>query len=391
MVLRHVRAHRSNFARLFVGVIATAPLVILGFSGGVAGPAIAAGDSGAHHISVYDFNAVGYRESVTDGFTTTIEPVVTGRPDGSIVTTYKLPDGELLTSTTPPPGFDPLTAPDTLLAEYGFPARPSDARDLQEWTSAMAAYKSDGPPTWALQVVSDTAPAAMSAPALYTTLYGNWGGYIAGTLYTQSNTYVAAKTAFTVPSNAGTCSGSNTVGLWIGLGGTYSNGDNLDQQGIECGNPDVGSGSAYRPFTEFANTANPVAFCGYSSWTLPAGDFIYQNMSFQTSSNTAYFYLEDETSGIAHSCSASPPSGWSYDGNTAEWIAEAPTGTAIDFHSVGFTDANAELDSNSTWVTLGSQTVTKVIDGSSSSYCIAPGSIGSDQQSFTDTWYQSTC
>ena len=182
------------------------------------------------------------------------------------------------------------------------------------------------------------------------------------------------------------------AGFWIGLGGWSSRTNDLVQQGIACGDPDLGSGSSYRPFTEFANTALPVDFCGYSSWTLPAGHVIYQNMSFQTSSNRAYFYLQDETSGVAHSCSATPPSGWSYNGNVAEWIAEAPTGTAINFHSVRFTDANAELYSNSSWVTLGSQPITKTIAGSSSStYCIAPGSIGSDSASFTDTWHQATC
>lgn len=52
----------------------------------------------------------------------------------------------------------------------------------------------------------------------------------------------------------------------------------------------------------------------------------------------------------------------------------------------------AELSSTSSWVSLGSQTTTKTVEGPSSTYyCIAPGSIGSDHQSFTETWHQNNC
>jgi hypothetical protein len=336
--------------------------------------------------------------STTAAFTITIEPVVTSLPDGSVQTTYALPDGDMMTTTTPPPGFDPLTASDAQLREVGFPLPPSDASDYQEWAAAMAAFKSDDPPAGPLQVVVDSAPAGVSMRYFSCPSYCPWGGYTAGTRNTQSHTYVAVKSLLYVPSNTGTtCSNSNTVGMWIGLGGTggsYPN-DNLVQQGIECGNTDVGSGSAYRPFTEFADGQNPVAFCGYTSWTLSAGHKIYQNMSFQTSQNKAFFYLQDETSGVIHSCSRTPYSGWHYDLNTAEWIAEAPTYTAVDFGSVSFSDAMTELNSNGTWVSLGSQPVTKMIDGygfvGGHLYeCIVPGSISSGT-AFTDSWVSSQC
>ncbi len=262
----------------------------------------------------------------------------------------------------------------------------------------MAAFKSDDPPNGPLKVVVGNAPAGVPMRYGACPVWCNWGGYTAGTWNTQSHTYVAVKGVLYVPSNSGTtCQNSNNVGIWIGLGGTGGSypTDNLVQQGIECGNTDVGTGSAYRPWTEFANGQNPIAFCGYTTWTLPAGHKIYQNMSFQTSSNTAYFYVEDETSGVIHSCSRTPYSGFHYDLNTAEWIAEAPTGTAVDFGSVTFSDAKAELNSNGTWVSLGSQTVTKVIDGygfvGGHLYeCIVPGSISSSTV-FTDSWYASQC
>ena len=256
------------------------------FGGGAVGLASGAPQDAGQHRSTRDFGTFGSQEAPTAGVKVTIEPVVTALPDGSTQTVFELPDGQVITTITPPAGFDPLKADDSTLAKFGFPVRPSDAADVEEWTAAMAAYrpdKSDDPPDRPLEVVYDSTPS-------YATYYTNWAGYIAGTLFTQSRTYVAIKTSFYVPSKTGTCSSSNMAGFWIGLGGTSADRSNsLVQQGIECGHPNVGSGSSYRPFTEFANTAPPVALCGYSSWTLGAGHWIYQNMSFQTSQNKALF------------------------------------------------------------------------------------------------------
>src|SRR5262249_39592135 len=219
-----------------------------------------------------------------------------------------------------------------------------------------------------------------------------WGGWAAGSPGTHAHTYVAIKTVFWIPSSSG-CGSSTGVSFWIGLGGTYS-ANELVQQGVECGNGNLGSGSVYRPFHEFANIEDPVHFCNnWTTWTFSQNDKIYQNMSFQTSSNTAHFYIEDETTGVIHSCALTPPGGWGpWNLSTAEWIGEAFS-QAYNFGSVHFTDAMTELYSNSTWVTLGSQPLTDYIEGSSGSVkCIAPGGIGTDQASFYDYWYSpGTC
>lgn len=392
--MRRIALLAGLVALVFTGLPQSGTAAVIGdgkstaFLGGVAALVGGSPESGAQHRSAGDFGTFGSQQAPTDGVTVAIDPVVTALLDGSTETVFELPDGQVITTITPPAGFNPLEADDSTLVKFGFPPRPSDPADLEDWTTAMTAYrpdKSDDPPDEPLQVTYHSAPS-------YGTYYANWAGYIAGTLFTQSRTYVAVKTSFYVPSNTGTCSNSNMVGFWIGLGGTSADRSNsLVQQGVECGHPNVGAGSSYRPFTEFADTAPPVALCGYSSWTLGAGHWIYQNMSFQTSQNKAFFYLEGQTSGVAHGCSATPPSGWSWDLNTAEWIAEAPTGAAINFGSVRFTNARTQLYSNSQWVTLGSQPVTKTIQGSSSSYyCISPGAIGSGT-AFTDYWHQSDC
>jgi hypothetical protein len=381
-----MQARRARSA--FLGTLATASLILpsfLGIAGATTAPA------GIPQQGT--LGTQGTRQAASTIAMVAVQPVTGRLADGSVQTTYRLPEGEVITSTTPPAGFNPLRASNTQLTRYGFPLRPSGPAALSGWLTAMRAYRSDSPPAGALYVASRASTAAQKRLMLSTTTsYVNWAGYVVGDESGQSNTYVAVTANFTVPSNSNTCTGSNIAAMWIGLGGTHSTTD-LVQQGIVCGDSDVGSGSAYRPFTEFANSAAPVALCGQTSWTVAAGHVIYEQMSFEASSKIANFYFEDETSGTIHSCSSSPPAGWSYDDNTAEWISEAPTGTAVHFSAVNFTSSEAELDSTGSWVTISSQgTIHKDISGvNSSTYCIAPGGIGSDGESFTDSWHAAAC
>jgi hypothetical protein len=323
----------------------------------------------------------------------TIYPVTIVRADGSAITTYDDPSGSTMEMLTPPPGFDPLAADEKALALYGFPSAPTDAEDYDAWYAAMKAYRWSAPSTEPFAVAVGRARSGEGFGSV-----GPWAGYAAGTPGTQSHTYVAVKGNFKVPTNSGTtCSSSNKVGFWIGLGGTGGTYpyDNLVQQGIACGDPDLGGGAAYRPFYEFANTELAKPMCGQASWTLSAGDTIYQNMSFQTSNNRGYFYTEDQTSGKAFACNYAPPTGWHWDLNTAEWIAEAPGAYSVNFGGVTFSNDRAELYSNSTWVTLGSQPQTLYVekdDHVPGHYyeCIHPGSI-SGGTSFLNDWVASQC
>ena len=347
----------------------------------------------SRHGGHIDFGVAGTPSTAGDagGPTVTVQPVTTHLSDGSIKAVYALPDGETITDITPPASFNPLTASEAQLKKYGFPVRPSSASAARAWQTAMAAYRSDTAQTGPIQV--QTGPNKQSSVHFGPKYGTNWGGYTAGLLRQQLSTYVAVQTVFATPSESG-CSDSNIVGLWVGLGGTNNGANDLVQQGIECGDSSLGSGSVWRPFTQFFTPQNPpVNFCGLTSWAFPAGHTLYQNMSFEASSNKANFYMEDESSGSAHSCTESAPSGWGYNGNTADWIGEAPTWTAEDFSSVAFSDAYAELGSNGSWVPFASQTnYNEWVDGeSSSTYCIDPGGVGSDEASFTDYWHQATC
>jgi hypothetical protein len=322
--------------------------------------------------------------------TTVVDATTTSLSGGGEEADFSLPGGITMSVPTPPADFNPLTASAAQLAEFDFPPRPTDPSALAEWTTAMSAYQSDGPPADSISVTSSD-PAAS-----YSTYREPWAGFAAGTFGTTGNTYVAVKAEQTVPSHSGTCGATNGIGIWVGLGGTTGNND-LVQQGIECGNSVIGSGGAFRPFTEFANTQLPIVFCGQTSWTFPAGDVVYQNMGYEQSPKIANFYIENITTGVAHSCSLDKPSGWSYNGDTADYIVE-PTNTnggtpnPLNYGSIPFSDARAELNSDGSWVDLGTQTRAKFYDGASSSdYCFYPSTVGSDNTTFSDKWYSGTC
>jgi len=327
--------------------------------------------------------------------TVLVYPSIVHDDDGSTVNTYAFPDGSTMSSTTPPPNFDPLKADIQVLTKYGFPLPPSDTDEYVAWYAAMEAFRYT-PPT-----ADPVEFATRDDPDFATNKYHKWAGYIAGSIGVQAHTYVAVKGNLVVPTNTTSCGGNPThsVGLWIGLGGTGPTGNdhNLVQQGIACGKSQLGSLTSYHPFYEFANTDLAQPFCG-PAWTVNAGHVIYQNMSFQTSSNTAYFYLEDQTTGVARPCNFHPPSGWGWNLNTSEWIGESSLANPANFGSVHFTNARAELYSNSTWVTVGSQSNLREYQGwqyfetDGHIYkCIDSSALDAGGAGFTLTWVNPTC
>jgi hypothetical protein len=355
-------------------------LAVVTISGPAVGHAGIPRSTPAHAVRI--FGTAGSDDVDQSAAMVDVQASVSATPDGGQVDTYALPDGTQLVTATPPASFDPLTASDQSLSEYGFPVEPTDPVQRADWLTAMSDYQSDPPPSTSLPVPASTGTSTDFAK------YQIWAGWSAGSWSGTSNTYVGVKGDITIPNPSNSCNDSNFVGFWVGLGGT--NGD-LDQQGVECGDTALGSGASFRPWSEYANTEQPLNFCAYTTWKFSAGDVIYNNMSYQASSKTTYWYMEDETTGVAHSCNTTNPKGWSYSGNTAEWEAEAPPGETTNFGHTKFTDAYAELSSNGSWVTLGSQSNNEEIAGTSSSYyCMYPDSINSNT-SFSVYFNQTDC
>lgn len=299
-------------------------------------------------------------------------PTITHLAGGAARYTFALPDGETTVETPPPAGFHPLTASAAQLAKYDFPARPSGGTALQQWHTAMADYKYSPTPARSLSVTITTTDMSVVA--------SNWAGFSAGQRYTQSDAFVAVTADMTVPSAGGCASEDKPLGVWIGLGGTSGKND-LVQQGIICG---TNLGTGWEPFHEFANTNYAVSMCA-SGLSINNGDTLYENMSYQTSSNTAYWYIEDLRTGQSDGCNTSAAGviakGWGFDGNTADYIVE-PVPGEVPFSTVHVSNALLEWGSTGDWVRFGTRPTTKwyVPVGSG---CAYPSTIGSDEDSFS--------
>ncbi|MHB1504788.1 MAG: G1 family glutamic endopeptidase [Acidimicrobiales bacterium] len=298
----------------------------------------------------------------------------TPAPGGGTVYGYDFTNGRRLRVVVPPSGFDPTTASAHQLQEYGFPPRPGQSSTARSWQHAMASYRYTTSPSAesAARFANATSSGAMVAPSTVTpgstsdTTNSHWGGYIAGNQAAYTPTYVAVQGAFMTPSfTPDSCTNSEgnwTAGtFWTGLGGWVSN--SLIQQGLTwCFGGYMSSSPGWQAFGEaIDNNSNPPGpLCGQTLFVSP-GDTTYMNMSYEQSSETAYFYLENEATGQSASCSMylGNSNGY-YDGSTADWISEQPiTSSCIwalpDYGAFTYHHAYAQLNSNDAWVTLGSQ------------------------------------
>jgi hypothetical protein len=308
-------------------------------------------------------------------------PSVITLGNGVEVYLYRLPDGSTMTVAANVSKEILLGSSDEELALMGVPARPVFQTGVDEWLEMYSNTNLNKPEE--MEIASGQSPQ-------YATYLEAWGGYVAGTFGVVNTSYVAVKANFVVPSSTESCTANPDIvaGFWVGLGGYSSLSNDLVQQGI--GWCSISPTNHWMPWTEFAMSQPPVAFCGYSSWYLNPGDVIYNNMSFQNSTDTAYFYMQDQTSGVSHSCSRSAPSGWTFNGNIAECISERSPGYPLaDYGSVHFSNCQVELGSNSTWYPIGARSsVKQIITGNPSRGLIyqATSTLGADDKSFTMTF-----
>ncbi|ACV58557.1 hypothetical protein [Alicyclobacillus acidocaldarius] len=100
-------------------------------------------------------------------------------PDGGQEYIYYI-NGVKNVFPVPPKGFNPLTATDAQLREYGFPPRPSDPQNLQQWEQEMSHWKRTLPPKVVMTNISHrlipyTGTAENISESVFQT--SNWSGY----------------------------------------------------------------------------------------------------------------------------------------------------------------------------------------------------------------------
>jgi hypothetical protein len=249
----------------------------------------------------------------------------------------------------PPVGFDPIKATDFELAQWGFPPRPdsSHAESYARWKKVVTSTRVAPRLTFTNTYHGPARGARVEASVANqtATTSENWSGYViseaTGTFAnTEVDDFIGA--TWTVPAVApapGISCGSATYASsqWIGFDG-WSSSDVL-QAGTEadCGNAD------YAWYEWYPNAETQV------SLPVAPGDEIHAYLYYYSSSPYGRALLVNEVAQQYVSVGFNPPSGTTYEGNSAEWIMERPTvnGSLADlpnYGSIFFSGADAVVD-----------------------------------------------
>lgn len=285
--------------------------------------------------------------------------------DGSVTYTYGLSNGISINETTPPPGFSPLTASDQELSRYGFPVRPSSPADLADWTNVMGSWRNSPPPllTFTEGLSAQTAQPQAGGGNTPGADYGagQWAGWYDYSAY--PGYYYAVQSHITVPNIGAACTNAGTEpGIWAGLGGTtdFNGSTSLLQAGVAAlafpNEPTV-----WQPFWEAISSTSsnpPIQFRNANGLlSINPLDQVWTQVGGTSNPNSyVFFFFEDLRTGQSASFSLTGTSGYGnpaqyYDGRTAEWMMEFPTGLA-PFSSYEFTQAGAGIAGTSGWTSI---------------------------------------
>lgn len=147
-------------------------------------------------------------------------------------------------SFQPPPGFDPLTAPNNLMTMYGFPTRPTDPKAAALWAGQMQKvkqYLDSDPPLQGLCSMPSHGSNVVPAPVQPTQARAgstssqapfasrNWGG-----MWNNGggpSAYYSISGTYKQPTFVNNCTSTSGHSTWVGLGGY--NGRPLMQVGTD--------------------------------------------------------------------------------------------------------------------------------------------------------------
>jgi len=280
---------------------------------------------------------------------------------------YTMPGAGVTSIYVPPPGFDPATASDSTLQEYGMPLPPVNAGipQLMAWDAAMQAarfpapappFLAESPITAALRTRPETSPAGTAENDL-------WSGYLATGKFTLSSSEWFEPTYGNTP----VCTKVGAF-IWTGLGG-YGIKD-LGQDGTAFGSTGIGNHQAWEEALPQQQGVDPLNF------SASPGDFMYAETG--ESSGDYDGVVEDETSQAYQpwSHAGSFPS----SGETGEAIVEDPGGDGL-VNTRGVQFSNAYEDGKS----LNDYSTTKLDLYNGQDELADPGAIGSNG-AFIDNW-----
>ena len=262
----------------------------------------------------------------------------------------------------PPAGFDAFSAPPEMLAEYGYPARPSPVarRSYDMWARAVRAERTRIVPV--LRQTDIAAGAAMQARRGLrggTATSKNWSAALLANSASHygSGSFATVAAWFNVPAAnqaVGTCYGWDRLATWVGLDGWTSK--DVFQAGT--------SSSAY-----CADETTMQQYFAWYEWypsllveitNLPVnpGDAMVVWL-IASGDTTGTAWVINETSGMSADINFSAPSGTELVGSSAEWVQERPTvsgvlSTLTNYGAAWMSTAGATLVGSNIVYSIGS-------------------------------------
>lgn len=232
----------------------------------------------------------------------------------------------------PPAGFNPLTASDVELEQYGFPPRPpqSDSAHYAAWKRAASASRIT-PQLIPTNVYNGPAKNVKIGPGIpgvhngtvFSANSQNWSGYVldgANGSFTKNNSemseqwYVPHPTQAPIPP---TCNGTWDYSFeWVGFDGWTSS--DVLQAGTEA------DANCTSTLYSFWYEWYPLAETRIS-FAISAGDDVEVEVWYTTTSPYGHAQFFNASTAKATSVAFNPPSGTTYVGNSAEWVLERPT------------------------------------------------------------------
>jgi hypothetical protein len=230
----------------------------------------------------------------------------------------------------PPAGFDPLTASELELEQYGFPPRPpqSDRAHYASWKRAATATRFT-PQLTPTNIYNGPARIVKIGPGVRTANQGpvfsansqNWSGFVldgANGTFTKNGSEIIEQWYVPHATQApGTCNSTWDYSFeWVGFDGWTAS--DVLQAGTEadanCSSTLYSFWYEWYPFSETR-----------ISFTISPGDDVEVEVWYTTTSPFGHAQWFNATTAKATSVGFNPPSGTTYLGNSAEWIVERPT------------------------------------------------------------------
>jgi hypothetical protein len=248
----------------------------------------------------------------------------------------------------PPIGFNPVTASDSALKEYGFPARPSDSTALQEWDIVMQHAQNFVSPVQ----YQSTTYLGLTQINYYSTL----AGYAVLSRDNPGNpTFNGVYGQWTQTSSP------NCVSYWVGLGGAQSDGIIVQSGAASCLPQHIVN--TYHLSSNYAFWVEdyPLDPIYEATPVVHAGDLLYVNVQYNGLTSEAF--LLDESSNQYTWVNFNTPD---YTGVSADYMFEPTTSPPPSIGSSQFSEC--WLDNSSSGFGLFTNYIYEQYDINSEAY-----------------------